>query len=221
MAAESGKGEGTYEEDDDDDDEEEEEEEEEEEDDDDDNIDLGSLGDWRAFRRDLVRGGGGASEAGSVSSSPSPSPSLIDDDGDVDGLGSIARASDGGSQGGGSGRGEGSTEAVAAPPPSSVSRKNEELLSSQSEDLAREYRSGVWAHEVPSVSFEGVKVEGSVIYRYFPLSPPSLNALPPSPSPPLIFPISSPTPPPPPPAGRGGGSPMSAPTRGGALPQQG
>jgi len=77
---------------------------EEEEDDDDDMIDPDSLGDWRAFRRNLA-----------VSSSDPK-------------------------------------KEEKTPSKRSVSRQNEELLSSQNEELANEYKTGVWAHETSTVS---------------------------------------------------------------------
>ena len=36
--------------------------------------------------------------------------------------------------------------------PTSVSNENEEVLSSQNKELAEEYKKGVWAHEVATVS---------------------------------------------------------------------
>lgn len=67
-------------------------------DDEDDLIDVDSLGDWRAFRRNL------------------------------------ATAEEG--------------------PRKSVSKENEAVLKSQSEDLAAEYASGIWAHTTATVSEE-------------------------------------------------------------------
>jgi hypothetical protein len=85
----------------------------EEEDDDDDDpdddvIDPDSLGDWRAFRRNLAM-------------------SMNSDDGEHE---------------------VGSTVSVRT----SVSKENEEVLSSQNEALAEEFIQGVWAHTVSTVS---------------------------------------------------------------------
>ena len=40
------------------------------------------------------------------------------------------------------------------PAKTSVSRENEDILSSQNEKLAEEYKNGVWAHEVTTVRFQ-------------------------------------------------------------------
>ena len=79
--------------------------EEEDDDDDDEMIDPDSLGDWRAFRRNLAV------------SSTDPE------------------------------------KTKKTPSKQSVSRQNEELLKSQNEELAKEYTTGVWAHEVSTVRF--------------------------------------------------------------------
>jgi hypothetical protein len=93
--------------------------------DDDDDIDLDSLGDWRTFRMNLV--------ASSSSSSTVPETS-------VDG---ISLSNDDGLI---------SLTSVRKGRVTSVSKRNEELLMAQNENLGEEYIKGVWAHASAIVS---------------------------------------------------------------------
>lgn len=83
---------------------------EEEDDDEDDLIDADSLGDWRAFRRNLAGSTESSEESGTVDKSPKKS----------------------------------------------VSKENEALLQLQNEELAEEYRTGVWAHEISTPEVGGL-----------------------------------------------------------------
>ena len=46
--------------------------------------------------------------------------------------------------------------------PKSVSKENEQILLSQNEELAREYITGVWAHEIATVSIIKILYSGSL-----------------------------------------------------------
>lgn len=107
--------------------------EDDDEDDYDDYIDDTSLGDWRAFRANLASSGiptGTSSDGSSADASSSKEPNAIDAD------------------------------AAAKNPsqqrPRSVSKKNEELLKSQNEQLYKEYETGVWAHAAPAAEVGGL-----------------------------------------------------------------
>jgi len=109
--------------------------------DDDDYIDDSELGDWRSFRKTLV-------DSGLTAES---SEGYIDEDfpkysSEMDDVPSV----------------------TPEKRPKSVSKANEELLKSQSEDLAKEYTEGVWAHESPFVSKKCMYCmgSGSSIYIY-------------------------------------------------------
>mmetsp|Transcript_17132 Transcript_17132/g.23544 ORF Transcript_17132/g.23544 Transcript_17132/m.23544 type:complete len:485 (-) Transcript_17132:162-1616(-) len=100
--------------------------------DDDDIIDPNTLGDWRQFRMNLAETG--------LSSTPSTAEEgWIDDDGKVIESSSSTSSSDMSNN----------SAAEEKKRPKSVSKKNEELLKSQNEELAEEYITGVWAHEAP------------------------------------------------------------------------
>jgi len=97
---------------------------------DDDSIDPNSLGDWRTFRMNLANSG--------LSSTSTSSVDGIDLEESEESSAVV------------------STAAEAKPSstrPKSVSKKNEQLLSTQNSALAEEYRNGVWAHEsaIPEV----------------------------------------------------------------------
>lgn len=100
--------------------------------DDDEDDDEIELGDWRAFRSNLA-------ETGIRTPDDAARDDAADDDGD-----------------------ETTTAAAASslePPrrrPRSVSRANEELLRTQSSNLAEEYASGAWAHEIGEVEVGGL-----------------------------------------------------------------
>mmetsp|Transcript_62313 Transcript_62313/g.184379 ORF Transcript_62313/g.184379 Transcript_62313/m.184379 type:complete len:349 (-) Transcript_62313:1344-2390(-) len=90
--------------------------------DDDDAIDPDSLGDWRAFRRNLAQSG---------IETPESSGAGTDDGSDEETKKSKVERK-------------------------SVSKRNEALLEAQSEALAKEYKSGVWAHEAPNAEVGGL-----------------------------------------------------------------
>lgn len=92
-------------------------------DDDDEYIDDADLGDWRSFRKTLVDSGLSSGEDGVDVESSSDNSSVVD-----------------------------TPLKPSEKRPKSVSAANEELLKSQSEELAKEYIDGVWAHESSIVS---------------------------------------------------------------------
>jgi hypothetical protein len=92
-------------------------------DDEDDEIDIGSLGDWRQFRMNLINSASTMSSSEVVSS--------------LDGIDLTE---------------ESASVTTTKVRPTSVSRRNEELLMAQSEMLGEEYIRGVWAHESAVVS---------------------------------------------------------------------
>ncbi len=105
-------------------------------DEDDDYIDDSDLGDWRSFRKTLVDTGLSAdsAEEGYIGEETD----LGDNEGDSDDIAD-----------------EDVIDASAGSKferPKSVSKANEELLKEQSEELAKEYIEGVWAHEASVVS---------------------------------------------------------------------
>jgi hypothetical protein len=102
-----------------------------EEDDDDEYIEIDSLGDWRNFRRSLTLGA--EDEEDSIDDS-STRVSLKDSND-----GSVGKTSS-----------QSKTRKKATI--KSVSEDNEEVLRSQNEELAKEYMTGVWAHETSTVS---------------------------------------------------------------------
>jgi hypothetical protein len=87
-----------------------------------------SLGDWRQFRMNLINSVDAPAASDGVSS--------------IDGIELTTSQS--------------STTAVSTKKkerPKSVSRRNEEVLMAQNEDLGEEYLKGVWAHESTIVSY--------------------------------------------------------------------
>eukprot|EP00591_Stephanopyxis_turris_P002313 CAMPEP_0195508638 /NCGR_PEP_ID=MMETSP0794_2-20130614/1794_1 /TAXON_ID=515487 /ORGANISM="Stephanopyxis turris, Strain CCMP 815" /LENGTH=514 /DNA_ID=CAMNT_0040635647 /DNA_START=51 /DNA_END=1595 /DNA_ORIENTATION=+ len=96
-------------------------------DDDDEEIDTSSLGDWRKFRMNLAETGLNTND---------------DDNDDEDSSSSPSSTS-----------GESSKK---QPKRKSVSKLNEQLLESQNEKLAKEYKSEVWAHETAKAEVGGL-----------------------------------------------------------------
>lgn len=108
--------------------------------DEDDYIDDADLGDWRSFRKTLVDSG------------------LSSETSDEGYIGEQTPSSDSGSSDIDASKGS------TVDRPKSVSKKNEELLKSQSEELAKEYRDGVWAHEASFVSEQVDSCLGIFLY---------------------------------------------------------
>lgn len=108
-----------------------------EDDDDDDIIDPNELGDWRQFRMNLA-------ETGLSSASTTLEEGWIEEE-EENGL-SPSTSSDGINSSSMDNNIENDKKEKR---PKSVSKKNEELLLSQNEQLANEYITGVWAHEAP------------------------------------------------------------------------
>jgi hypothetical protein len=111
-------------------------------DDDDDYIDMNSLGDWRNFRRSLTLADGAEDEDDDdddddFSSSPSMTKTSTTNNNEANELSKKKKLS--------------TTTKTSSKSVKSVSKDNEELLKSQNKDLAKEYVTGVWAHEIPTV----------------------------------------------------------------------
>ena len=100
-------------------------------DDDDDMIDPDSLGDWRAFRRNLASTMDGSATAAEASTTTTTS---------------TTNKSGGDQQGSGNPFSGKSARTVRA-----ISQENQELLLSQNEKLGKEFRDDVWAHETSTV----------------------------------------------------------------------
>ena len=96
----------------------------------DENIDVNSLGDWRTFRRNLA-------ETGLPSKSSS---STLTTELDLESLTEEKEES----------------QSYPTPRPKSVSKKNEEILKDQNNQLAYEYLTGVWAHTTPKPEVGGL-----------------------------------------------------------------
>lgn len=112
-------------------------------DDDDEYIEDTDLGDWRSFRKTLVDSGISYETAGEGYLDPdeenkAKSKTSTKTDEDFD----LVDASKGSS----------------IERPTSVSKANEELLETQSETLAKEYKGGVWAHEASFAEVGGLVV---------------------------------------------------------------
>ena len=105
-------------------------------DDDDEYIDDSSLGDWRQFRANLATSG---ISTGTQASDGEGSTSSKTDEGSSDSAPITA-----------------STDAGNTRQRKSVSKRNESLLKSQSAELYREYKTGIWAHEAPAPEVGGL-----------------------------------------------------------------
>ena len=109
---------------------------EEEDDDEDEYIEIDSLGDWRNFRRSLTLGAEEEEESNDESNTRVSLKNSNDDDDDKPPASSSKKT----------------TKKATI---KSVSKDNEEVLRSQNKDLAKEYMTGVWAHETSTVSHFG------------------------------------------------------------------
>jgi hypothetical protein len=100
-------------------------------DDEDEYLNVDELGDWKELRRKLVTTTAGVSGASDGGGSQAKDESVIQKQGKVDGKNSKASSSKSKS--------------------STACKENAAMIETQCEDLAEEYRSGVWAHPTPTV----------------------------------------------------------------------
>ena len=107
---------------------------------DDEYLDCIDLGDWRSFRKALVDSGisteSAVAEEGYLKMNDDAQ--MKKEDGSTEFVGKDEEIVD-------------ASKGSSVKRPKSVSKANEELLKQQSEELAKEYTDGVWAHEASIV----------------------------------------------------------------------